>query len=901
MASDPVLNVPGLYTTANYLSGTPKGALKTADNVVVRSRDVLESRRGQLPHSYSASGTIKEIVGFFQGSGVVHVGSNTVSRDTGAAYSDYSGSFGAPDPTLLRMKGVEANQSFYFTTNSGVKVLDAVGSTPLDAGIPTPLAESYLAQMDDSGNGWLPKNCQVAYRLVFGLKDANGRLKLGPPSERVVVINPDDLVITAGNITTAAGTSTATLTGGDTSLFRYPNLFKITPGELLFPASEYDVSLTGTTSAVIKFQNAAGPGVSTLDQTITSDLSNVGVFFVRPDDITTDHFYRLYRSRVSASASIAPDDEMYLVQEAFCSSGFGLFNLYDTTPEELLSAGFPLYTNVFTGEGRGILDANTRPPVCNDLALMGDRLWCANTVSRHKLEFSLIGIGSPDGLQASDTLTISDGVTTEIYTAGGFTGFDLWDGFGPSTNIALSASALVTAINDSSTLVFAYLVYSNGEGIPKIVLEAQELAADPFYLTSSRATCWNPELDTTGTDIASNDEAAPSRLFYSKLGQPDAVPLLNYLDVGSKSKKILRALALRDKLFVFKEDGIFTVSGEYPFRVDLLDDTALLVGPDTAAKVSNEIYCLTTQGPAAVSDSGVRLIGLPIESDITSLFGSTLANVKLLSFGLGYDSERMYGLWLPESENDTVAQNGYIYNTMLKLWTRWPIERTCGRVKPDSDVLYMGHASENKLWVERKEYSNMDYADGTDSLTLSSSTGTALTMVSVGDAEVGDIVEDAGNPARRSIITAVDSGTNTLTTLTTEAWGSTLTLIKAIDCNMEWQILAPNGPGEWKQIRETILHFRELGVNSATLNFYTDLSHDEDTFSFSRPGWATQAWGQFSWGQRAGPRNQRAPVPAEKQMASYYSIRLNIREAQSQWRLHGLTMIYEGGSEVLTR
>ena len=59
---------------------------------------------------------------------------------------------------------------------------------------------------------------------------------------------------------------------------------------------------------------------------------------------------------------------------------------------------------------------------------------------------------------------------------------------------------------------------------------------------------------------------------------------MNYLDVGSADKDILRIIALRDSVFFLKEDGIWMLTGEdiSTYRVSLFDNTAVLIGADTA-------------------------------------------------------------------------------------------------------------------------------------------------------------------------------------------------------------------------------------------------------------------------------------------------------------------------------
>lgn len=247
------------------------------------------------------------------------------------------------------------------------------------------------------------------------------------------------------------------------------------------------------------------------------------------------------------------------------------------------------------------------------------------------------------------------------------------------------------------------------------------------------------------TTAGSDNNETPNRLYYSKINQPEAVPISNYIDVGSKDKQILRILALRDNLFVLKEDGIFIVTGASApnFSVRLLDNSAILIAPDSAVVLNNLIYCLTTQGVVSISDSGVSIVSRDIEDSIKKV--TTFAyNYRYISFGLGYESDRAYLLWLPTEKTDTVATQCYRLNTITNTWTRWTIAATCGVVNYlGDDRMYLGSGSgRNYILQERKNNERQDYADRdfTRSLGVDSVDGTTLSLSSVTDVEVGDVI-----------------------------------------------------------------------------------------------------------------------------------------------------------------
>lgn len=210
---------------------------------------------------------------------------------------------------------------------------------------------------------------------------------------------------------------------------------------------------------------------------------------------------------------------------------------------------------------------------------------------------------------------------------------------------------------------------------------------------------------------ASDNEKIGNRLYYSKYSQPEAVPLPNYIDIAGKDSEIERIVALRDNLFVFKTDGIYILSGfSAPFSVRLLDNTAFLVAPDTATVLNNQIYALTNQGVVTVTETSPTIISRSIENKILDVINDRY-DYRLMSFGVSYENDRAYILWLPTKVDDEVATQAYRYNNFERTWTRWTYSATCGFVKPRENKLYIGDGTRNYLMQERKTRDRTDYAD----------------------------------------------------------------------------------------------------------------------------------------------------------------------------------------------
>lgn len=287
----------------------------------------------------------------------------------------------------------------------------------------------------------------------------------------------------------------------------------------------------------------------------------------------------------------------------------------------------------------------------------------------------------------------------------------------PSQQIDESARSLVNIINkNSDDSVYAFYL-SGANDIPgKILLESRDIGTSRFVVTAdSTATgdSFNPPLppSLTSSEVAGESESLANRVYFSKIQQPEAVPIVNFIDIGPQDKEISRILALRESLFILKEDGIYRLTGlNGAFAVDLFDESTKIISPDTAVVLNNQIYCLTNQGVAAISDTGVSIVSKQLDN-VFQVLTSSNYNFKFTSFGVSYETDRSYLLWLPSSTVDTVATQAFRYNTFTQSWTRVPTGKVCGIVNSGDDKLYLGPSDENFVERERKNFDRTDYSD----------------------------------------------------------------------------------------------------------------------------------------------------------------------------------------------
>jgi len=253
---------------------------------------------------------------------------------------------------------------------------------------------------------------------------------------------------------------------------------------------------------------------------------------------------------------------------------------------------------------------------------------------------------------------------------------------------------------------------------------------------------------TTGsyfvTKSVSDNEVVANRIYFSKFNEPEAVPLVNFIDVGPRDKAIKRILANRDNLFVLKEDGVYIITGTTSpnFSSRLLDNSAQITAPDTAVNLNNRIYCLTNQGVTTISETGVGIISRPIEDKILDVANRRF-NYESISFAVSYETDRAYLLWLPTTITDTIATQCYRYNTFTSTWTRWTKPSTAGVVEPVDDLLYVSDGERNFLQQERKNRDRTDYSERSFELLIgANAVNEALVeLSSVADTSIGDVIK----------------------------------------------------------------------------------------------------------------------------------------------------------------
>jgi hypothetical protein len=545
------------------------------------------------------------------------------------------------------------NGNLYITTNNGVKKVEAINTTQiLEAGIPQPLdLQASLSTL----NGFMEPDSQVAYRVVLGRIDANNNKVLSAPSPAFFVVNNmiKDVASTESAGTVIVNDASHSLSVNDTIVVK--NAQDASGSSVSGVNGEWIVSSVSPGSFTFV---VTGTVTGTLSELDYGTYRDVEIDFNLPDTVSTEWFLHVYRSSESLSDDVIPQEDLQLVLERNITTPETIslsVNLTDNLSNGLKGAF--LYTNP---SSEGIAQSNYQPPNGKYITSFKNFVFLGNTFYKHRLEVDLVSV-LPIGLD--DTFTV-DGITLTAKNAESSIDlyFELFTSGTVSQNIENTARSICRVINQYS-LANIRAFYSSGyNDFPgKIVFEKETYTSTGFTMSSTDfPTAFNPELP-----ITSEQEENVNRLHFSKISEPEAFPLLNFLDVGSKDYKIVGLETTKDSLIIIKEKGLYRLNGDNPsnFILTAIDEELECLSSDSICKNNNRIYFLSQYGFVEVSDTGYRIISEQINRPIDFLI-QNLTYIKASA-----DDQQLY--FTIENIFDWLEDNyiTLVYNTEKGVWS----------------------------------------------------------------------------------------------------------------------------------------------------------------------------------------------------------------------------------------
>lgn len=209
-------------------------------------------------------------------------------------------------------------------------------------------------------------------------------------------------------------------------------------------------------------------------------------------------------------------------------------------------------------------------------------------------------------------------------------------------------------------------------GARSFAFTAQRAGVASFTIKASNPQNYIPILPaTTATALTVSRKSVPNGLAWSEQGQPEAVPPLNTLPVGSGT--IYGMWVTRDALWIFASDGLWQLTGTggaagrgFDWSVINRDSTLALSAPHAACVLRDSVYAYTNRGVVSISSSGIH-------ENISQ------GRLNDLLPGPPFSLTRDIQMWADETNdeiwlavNATTSPVMYVYNTLTDAWTTHP-------------------------------------------------------------------------------------------------------------------------------------------------------------------------------------------------------------------------------------
>ena len=584
-------------------------------------------------------------------------------------------------------------------------------------------------------------------------------------------------------------------------------------------------------------------------------------FSVPPDCQFTSYFWQLYRSFPSVAADVPGDDQLQLIAQEPYVSGDNV-TYVDNRPDSLMGAA--LYTNDLQ---EGITMANDRPPWATDICSFNDMTFFANTKLAHRMILTM------DANAVAGYALNVDGI---VYTA--------------NTSFAIGADVPTTVKN----LTVAINREANNDNVRAVwVIGGSFLIERVDYGDAFTANTSNTGWFRETMPVTSINDAALNKVFISKAGRPEAVPELSSLTVGRADKAILRILAIRDCVFVLKEDGIWRITGTDPSNlvVEAHDTTYQCVGPETAVRLDNTVVACSTKGVIAISVGGVTPLSRPIEKDILKHMAQP--NFLGLAWAAAYTSDRKYLLGLPSDAVSTTADLLYVFNTFTQSWTTWPLALAHAVVGEGDDKLYVIRSTDNTVLKERKDFLITDYADDEFAVTITDSDEYEITLADASDAVVGQSIKQNSAVAKITDISA-----NVVTVDTIQTWAnSAATLYDPIECKLRWLEQHCGNPSVIKHFTEITYLFEAAKFRTVSVGFASNFVPAflrNNLVARSAAAWGNFPWGGQPWGSSlGGKQGMRTYFPRPMSRALWVVLEVALATAFNTFGLAGACISFE--------
>ena len=888
----------------------PEGTVKDALNVVFRRIGVAEPRNGLFglaTSGFSAVANVQQMVPYDSGLCILDdakvclldVGSSAVAvtDPDSAALAPFDGYCGT----------AQARGNLYIGTSKGIQKVTGADATSSEfAGVGANGSYVGLESFPDANENWLADGFVVGYRCVIRRKDANGVITRSRPS----------IAMRAKNTAAAAARSV-----------------------------EIELHVDTTPLAV--------GDVIEVYRTISVDASI-------SNDLVPDTYYFAFEVEHDGSSS---------------------YQFVDDAPESDLGA------TLYSGE----LPASAKPYAGKCLASFAGSLFVGNCIGPYSKRLALKGGLNPIYEYINTTCSYTSGSptitlgSTDVNLLGAaievgmiIEGTD-WPNGTRVSSVSLptiTADQNATGTNAAGEVHFVDVVTINGSdsdvrllflenvdssgleyisergiddsantsgpvnsiyfGGGLIIREVQPGGTAPTIKSTNAAIIWQepiPEYDETAE--AFERDVEPALLQWSLLDQPEMfTPGIGQAWVGNQQKAIWALQTYGDRLFIFKEDGVWILSGATErsgFRLDRFSDHIIMT-PRHVCSTEQGVAVWTSDGIVIMSDSGaIDEISAQRVDAFLGRFPAPSDDPSVIAGNMFYDPANNELHFLAENLADATGHPTYdapmhlVWNAKTRGWSRWALQSDavvgCSPGYDNARHSFLTNESGNaRIWscvVPDVQAALEDgYCD-----TYEEATGLTVTMNQVSGSAwyfdhsfAAEIAPKAGDMVGRGswfnlkgiVTSTADQGGGVtrvfFTILTgslidTSLYGSVF-VVSAYTSEILLHALSPSSKAGWSMWQQTRWKLEgRTGLVNAVVGATSDNSLTEETRTLSEGTGALHANGRAGYPPWS-PRHLYGRSHATAQSVSPF---LRITEAGSVWALSACETEYERGSLEVSR
>lgn len=660
-------------------------------------------------------------------------------------------------------------ESDSFIKKTGIGSTSATVQTNLRlAGCPRGL-QARASTVDTTATfaqNWLPASSKVAYRVVWSKVDANAIETVGAPSSRTVVTNGGsaaavslDYVPIPRELTDAYSTDPSYSAMFQCDIYRTKTMQPDGTGLAQDPGDEcYLVATHLPTAAELSagyftftdivsdsvlgdplYTNATQEGIFSERVRppiyLTSDVYSDCLFFANTKDKWSLEFSILAVADGSAPqkkgltagdlvvvgnkamiAAVAPAATYEFLVDSTTGPGGQVSRILNTT--QAIINKFNSYQDAFIAHG------NSSPSDPYGTILIEERIVGGST--RPFIASSRTGTESPSFLSPEPLTRFGASQSGKAYKIKGATngGYLIINdssapdfAVGDTINVVQMLGTTTAAINGCIGEWKVLSIASLGGGDYGITLNGASPSANlgagtygAIHCIQNNTVDGNPVTPGVGTR-----NVRPNRVYWSPVLEPECTTPVNWMDIGRADCEILRLFRFNDTLFVFKEDGLFKITGyDGDFIQTQYDLGISLIGPYTVDSSMGAVFAFTHQGIIRITESTTQPVSAECIDDV--LMKSVRTNTTSVianSFAIGYNDDDSWMVWVPSS--GSTMNQCYVYDGIG--WTERDDEAVFGTTGIDSTndsdftKLYTSKSMVNWVTQERTSLSISDYAD----------------------------------------------------------------------------------------------------------------------------------------------------------------------------------------------